>query len=108
RCQLLWQMDRIGDHCQYGITGVIWPSFKQFKFELYRVGRDQEAIDGLNEMAEWFWKFVKADVRPPDTTPHLETLKRVKREPASMISLGDEAEGIWQQREEAGKQVAHW
>ncbi len=108
KCQLHWQMDLIGEHCQYGLTGVIWPSFKSFKFELYRVTREQDLIDELNDTANWFWAHVQADIEPPNTTPHLETLKRRKRIPATVISLGDEADVEWKKYRRSKEREEFW
>jgi YqaJ-like recombinase protein len=107
-CQLHWQMDRIGEHCQYGVAGVIWPAFKRFRFQRYIVRRDQNFIDELNIAADWFWGYVERDERPPDSTPHLEAIKRIKREPASIISLDDEAGEAWAELEAAKLEAKHW
>lgn len=62
------------------------------EFKLFRVGRDEEAIGEIVEHATGWWKrHVVTRTPPPNTSPTLELLKRVRREPESCVELGADA-----------------
>jgi hypothetical protein len=67
------------------------------------VKRNDEFLEELKVAAHEFWEYVRLDKRPPDSVPHLESLKRMKREPNMVLSLGDEAAELWSQYEAAGQ-----
>lgn len=101
-CQVQWQIGLIGPHCQVGWVPVLFPGYKQVAdAKIYRVERNQEMIDSLQELGRRFWKkYVEQDQRPPDVTPHLDVVKRVRRE-LTTISLGDDAAVAWETYEAA-------
>lgn len=106
--QVQWEMMMIGEHCRYGLVPVWLANFGRFKFQIFRVERDDSLIEELRFHAFDFLDHVRREVMPADETPHLETLKRVRREPDSVISLDDEAEAQWLAREAAGEEIKHW
>lgn len=106
--QVQWQMMMIGEHCKYGLVPVWLANFGRFKFQIFRVERDDTLIEQLRFEAEDFLDHVRRDVMPEDSTPHLETLKRVRREPSSVVSLDDEAGEAWAELEAAKLEAKHW
>lgn len=106
--QVNWQMMHVGPHCRYGLVPVWLANFGRFKFQIFRVDRDDALIEELRFAAFDFLDHVRRDVMPDGVTPHLETLKRVRREPASIISLDDEAAEAWVELEEAKREAKHW
>lgn len=88
---------------------VLIPKFKRFHFEIYQILRHDSLIAQIRERGEWFWeKHVKTDIPPPATLPHLETLKRWRREPKSIIQLDDEAAKLWVNMELAKAERKKW
>lgn len=82
--------------CQIAYIPVLIPKFKRFHFEIYQVQRHDALIAEIKERGEWFWtKHVIRDIPPPASVPHIETLKRMRREPSSKIRLGNEARAAW-------------
>lgn len=87
---------------------VMWPVYRDFSFKTYHVERDDELIEQLQERAAWFMKFVKADIPPPNVSPHYETIKRIKRTvDVEPIDLPKEVGSVWKllQRVRAEKKV---
>lgn len=88
---------------------VLIPKYRRFHFEIYQVMRHDDLIKQIRERGEYFWeKHVKTDIPPPDTLPHLETLKRWHREPKSVIRLDDEAAKLWTNLELAKAERKKW
>src|SRR6202008_494962 len=78
--------------CQIAYIPVLIPKYRKFHFEIYQVQRHEGLIAQIQARGEWFWeKHVLADIPPPATMPHLEALKRIKREPASVVQLNEDA-----------------
>lgn len=102
-CQTQWQMWVADAPLAY--VPVLFPDFRRFRLEVYRVERNDELIEELVHRARIFWtQNVLKDVPPDSVIPHLETLKRVGREPQSTVALGDEAAEILQALETAKAQ----
>jgi predicted phage-related endonuclease len=82
-----------------GLERVWVPAFvasHRAEFRLYSVPRDEDAIAVIVGRAEAWWNtHVVAEVPPDDTPPPLDLVKRLRREPASEIVLGDEAMAAW-------------
>jgi predicted phage-related endonuclease len=54
-------------------------------FCLYKIQRDQELIDLIQQKAAHFWEnHVLTNIPPQNSTPTIEVLKRVKREPVTV------------------------
>ncbi len=110
-CQVAWQMMVIGAHCERGWVPVLFPGYKKFDFKIFPVERTKsvnELIEVLVEQAFAFWKLVESDTPPENLTPHLPTLKRVRREAETVISLDDEAAEEWAKFERARERVSKW
>ena len=54
---------------------------------MFRVPRNEDLIKALKDKAVEFWDYVKKDVPPPDSLPHLEVLKRIKRVPNKIVDI---------------------
>jgi len=106
--QVQWEMMHCGPQCRYGIVPVWLANFGRFNFKVFTVQRDNDLIAELRYAGFDFLDHVRRDEMPEGVTPHLETLKRVRREPQSLISLGDEAEAAVASWEAAKRQVKHW
>jgi putative phage-type endonuclease len=78
--------------CQIAYVPVLMPKYKRFHFEVYQIQRHDAMIAEIKARGEWFWeRHVLADIPPPDVMPHMEALKRIRREPASMVNLNEDA-----------------
>lgn len=76
-------------------------------FEFFHLTRDEALGAMLAQAAEAFWaNHVAVQVPPPDSRPSLDILKRLRREPASLIPLGDDALAAWMALEEAKDDAA--
>lgn len=64
--------------------------FGPLKFRMFRVGRDEEMIKGLIEVAAVFHECVKTGKRP-EGVARLETLKRIVREPGKVVAITNHA-----------------
>jgi len=106
--QVQWEILHCGPRCRYGIVPVWLASFGRFVFKTFRVERDDTLIEELRYAGFDFLDHVRRDVMPEDVTPHLETLKSIRREPNSIISLGDEAGEAWADLEAAKREAKHW
>ena len=57
---------------------------------LYRVDRDDAIVNGVAEQCRQFWhEHVEKRVPPEGTSPNLDLLKRIRREPGSSVYLED-------------------
>lgn len=66
-------------------------------FQLFQVNQDQKIKDIIISKALDFWNnFVKTETAPPNITPSLGVIKRVKREPESVVDIDDEPVKKWQ------------
>ena len=89
-CQTNWQM-WIAD-CQRAFVPVLFPDFGRFRFEVYPVERNDQLIEELVYRAGQFWhNNVLKDTPPGNVVPHLETLKRMRRVPSTVVELGERA-----------------
>jgi YqaJ-like viral recombinase domain len=89
--QVSWQMFLAGKQCRRAFAPVLWPKFRDFGFVIPPVIlRDDELIEELELAARDFLDCVRTGRQPEDVTPHLESLKRVKREPETVLSLDAE------------------
>jgi hypothetical protein len=80
-----------GKQCRRGFAPVLWPKYRDFGFVIPPVIlRDDELIAELELAARDFLDCVRTGRQPEDVTPHLESLKRVKREPETVLSLDAE------------------
>jgi putative phage-type endonuclease len=87
-------------HHQFAVAGpayrlayvpVLLPVFGRFDFRLYRVERSDELADVVAERGAAFMRdHVLRRVAPEGCLPSLEVLKRVRREPKSVVPVADE------------------
>jgi hypothetical protein len=66
--------------------------FRSLEFRRYVVRRNDSFIAAIVEHGEEFWRCVESRT-PPVEVPRLETLKRIRRLPASTVDLADVAAG---------------
>ena len=60
-------------------------------FALYRVDRNDKLIEIIKEKGERFWnEHVVPRIPPADLAPSMETLKRLRREPETIVPIPDE------------------
>jgi len=65
-------------------------------FQMYEVRRDKTVAEVIEETATTFWlENVIADTPPSDTLPHAQTIKRIRREPESVVSLEQSLVDSW-------------
>ena len=68
------------------VAAIVRP--EGLSFECFHVGRDEDTIDSIVTAVLGFWKhWVQTKTAPPKSLPSLETLKRIRREPSSVIEL---------------------
>jgi predicted phage-related endonuclease len=96
---------------EYSLTWVpvLFPVYRDFELQLYQVERGKEVeslIEQIAEQSAWFWKFVTSDTPPPKVIPHLESLKRRKREAGKVVQLDDSAVEKIRLWEEAKKKIS--
>jgi len=96
--QAHWQM--MLAHCDVTWVPVFFPGGyrKVVHPEVYKVERNEDLVLKMRETAERFWQYVLDDTPPPadfSTVAHYETLKRVRREPKSVVKLSAETEQAW-------------
>jgi putative phage-type endonuclease len=105
--QVSYQMYCAGPQCVHAFVPALIPEFQRFKFlsPVPIVLRNDELIEGLRIAAHEFMNCVRTGKHPSNAVPHLESLKRMRREPESVISLGDEAAELWEGYEMAGKRA---
>ncbi|MCE5324931.1 MAG: YqaJ viral recombinase family protein [Planctomycetaceae bacterium] len=75
-------------------------------FKLFHVPRDQELIDQIvTKGMDWWTRHIVAKV-PPDgeETPPIDILKRIRREPSSIVDLPADAEKLIFEYQQAGYQ----
>jgi len=106
--QVQWQMMHVGPHCRYGVVPVWLAKFGRFHFQVFRVERDDTLIEELRYFGFEFLDNVRRGVMPEGVTPHLETLKHIRREPESIISLDEEAGEAWAEYEAAKREAKYW
>lgn len=70
---------------------VLLPGFKKFDWRLYRVERNDE-LCAMVETAglDFMNRYVTPRVQPDDYRPSIEVLKRVRREPGTVVPVADE------------------
>ncbi len=102
--QVSFQIYCAGPQVQHAFVPALVPTFDRFNFlsPVPIVKRNDELIEELVIAAHEFMEYVRKGQRPPDAPPHLESLKRIKREPQS-IALGDEAARLWDSYTSAGE-----
>ena len=87
------------------VAGICDP-FLGLRFRFYHVEYDADLIDAIVTACLGFWRnHVVPKIPPPNSPPSLETLKRIRREPSSVIDLGPEAVDRWNEREVAARAV---
>jgi len=83
--------------------------YQGLSFEMYAVPADEDIMGNLlTILGGWWAKYVATKTPPPDSPPHLEILKRIRRLPESVLldgPAGGIASILWQQREEAADAV---
>lgn len=105
--QASFQIYCAGPQCQHAFVPALIPEFQRFKFltPVPIVKRNNELIEELRVAAHEFMNCVRTGKQPTNAVPHLESLKRMRREPESVISLGDEAAELWAGYAEAGERL---
>jgi predicted phage-related endonuclease len=93
--QVQWQMWVTG--CRLAYVPVFFvPPFGRANFRVYQVERHDDLINELVERGRIFWNdYVMKGIPPGDTVPHLETLKRRRREPESLVALDEDVAELW-------------
>ena len=69
-------------------------------FAFYHLDRDQDLINDLVTAEIAFWKRHVEPRIPPDGGAPLELLKKIRRQPASLVDLGIDAAAAWESRAE--------
>ena len=83
------------------IAGLCDPN-RGLHFEFYHIPRDEDLIEDLVTAELHFWKYhVLAKVPPENSPPSPEVLKRLRREPGSIVDLDLAAGNVWQARIDA-------
>lgn len=68
----------------------------RFEFRMYAVHRNEDIVSAIRETAERFWRdHVVADKQPEDFQVSVETQKRIKREPKSVVTVDEKLIQRW-------------
>jgi len=79
------------------------------EFRLYRAERNDALIKHLvAEGTRFMEEHVLKRIPPKKVQPSLETMKRLRREPAGSVDLDDEVLKLWEQLDEAKEQLSFW
>ena len=71
-------------------------------FRLYQINRNDEFIKSIEEIEVDFWnRYVKERVVPPDNSPTIGTIKKIKRIPEKVVPLEDTVVEAWIKAKEA-------
>lgn len=65
--------------------------FRSLEFRRYLIQRNEGVVAEIVDQGREFWKLVEARTPPDGFTPSLETVKRIRRAPSSMVELTDSA-----------------
>jgi putative phage-type endonuclease len=84
-------------------AAIVTPNGLEFRF--YHVKRDDDLIGDLVTACLAFWKrHIVPKIPPTNSTPSLETLKKIRRMPASVVELPPTASEIWKARQDASEE----
>jgi len=73
-------------------------------FVPFVIRRDETIINVVSETAVNFWeKFVLTDTPPDNSLPSVSTVKRLRREPKSIVQIDDSLVDVWLAAKEAAK-----
>jgi hypothetical protein len=73
---------------------------------MYEIERNEKLIDLIREsVAEYIEKYVKTDTPPPDSVPHFDVLKRVRRVPKKVVEIKPELVRQYLDDAEAAKEA---
>jgi putative phage-type endonuclease len=65
-------------------------------FQMFTVGRDASVVDIVSETAVQFWqRNVLADIPPDNTLPNASSIKRIRRQPESIVEIGSDLVLEW-------------
>jgi putative phage-type endonuclease len=79
------------------------------EFKLYRAERNDALIKHLVvEGTRFMEEHVLKGIPPEKVEPSLETMKRLRREPASEIDFDEEGAALWASLEKAKEEFSHW
>lgn len=75
-------------------------------FRLYRVERNEDLIEWLRGEGHEFWDaYVTGDALPADDVPRLEVLKRIRREPESVVPVEETLVLDWLEAQQMHKET---
>ncbi len=90
------QMIVAGPEYRVVYVPVLMPAYRAFEFRMYRVTRNEELSQRVEDAGSSFMeRFVRSGTRPDDFKPSLEVLKRIRRLPNKTIELPDEVVDAW-------------
>lgn len=104
--QVQWQMFLAGPQCRRAYAPVFFPKFRDFGFEHVAIARDNDLIEELEFAGREFMNAVRHRRLPKSVAPTLDTLKRVKREPESVISIGEDGVPIVEKWREIKEKIS--
>ena len=73
-------------------------------FMMYYVPRDEALIEAIVERELKFWEHVKSDT-PPDGTPSMDALKRMRRQPKKTVPIDESLILAWNDAKEKANQA---
>lgn len=77
-----------------------------FRLQMFYVPFDKELGDKIIEVADNFWtKHVQADIPPENSLPSASFIKRIRREPESIVPISDIAVENWLKAKDAVSQA---
>src|SRR5262245_59729270 len=78
------------------------PAYRRFAFKMYKVERHEGIVDAILEVADDFWcNYVQKDIEPEKFDVPLNVLKRIRREPQSIIEVPDSVVNEWRTARDA-------
>jgi putative phage-type endonuclease len=88
--QVHHQMHVAGPEYRVAYVPVLLPGYKRIEFRMYIVERNEPLADLIAQRCCEFWHWnVLTNVRPEQFYPSLEVLKRIRREPKTVVPVAD-------------------
>lgn len=95
-----------GKECRIAWVPVLLPGYQNLEYRIYRIERNDALMESAIAIGVKFWTdHVTADLPPADFRPSMGLLKRVRREPESIVDVPDELVDEWLKADALAKEA---